>query len=1112
MQYCTVGGTNGDNTPAREGSVIFDNVVGSGNSIFESIISGGIEDNVRVENTSGVLNSFTISNNSIQNNSTVSGNIGVRFAAFNSSNMTGVISGNSFSGNRTDTINCDGANSSQLNITISNNVITRGTGGNNEGNLGINVTAGASGQVTFDVDNNKVGTPDGTTNSSLMNTGINIFGPNTATISGKVRNNVIINRGTGFNGHGIQVAQADNGIVNISVDNNTISNVGLDYGIFVQGGLNTGAAGFIQSAVTNNNVSVLGTALDAIRVRVRNASTGCSRITGNIANQPAASGCALGGAQFPCGLSVSQGNTAIHRLEGGEAGLAAGNPCTSQITTFGTITAVAAGFCTSIPTTALPFELAALTDAAEAVGPHSNAPEGAEYKSLAVSVGEAPEGDQVQKLSHSELLATVSAAIERLSQLGITPLDEARLLSLTFELTDLPGAQIAAIDSSVVRVDETAAGYGWFVDSTPLEDSEFDVLVPNKELQTTELSPASGKMDLLTALMRQLGQVYLQGQSRISNSLRMNLRPLMQPTLSAGVRRLPTKQLRVALSPGTGLKPADALLAQSNKARSTKSAVPEVSSIALIPPTTPRNAAFNLGTDRLAPRQGMLAPAVLALQTGRDVSSYAAMKTVRTAALAPAMSGETINQNLGTIPAGKSVTLTFRVTINTPVTPAGTTQVCNQGTVTADTISPVLTNDPDTAAPNDPTCTTLAQADLEIVSKTGVPSPDVPAGSNITYTVSFRNNGPDAGNNVKVTDAIPANTTFVSVGSLPSGWSRTDTVTPGGTGTLMFEKATVANAETATFTVTVQVGGSVAGGTTISNTASTSSDTPDGTQANNSKTATTNVVSQADLSVTKTDGQATAIPGQPVTYTIVVTNNGPNQVTGATIADTFPAALTGVTFTSVAAGGATGNTASGSGNITDTVSMPNGSSITYTATGTINPAATGSLANTATVTVPSGTTDPVPGNNSATDTDTLTPQGDLSITKTDGTTTEIPGTTATYTITVSNAGPSTATGAVVADTFPGILSGVTFTSVASGGATGNTASGSGSISDTLTLPPGSSVTYTVTGTIDAAATGSLSNTATVTAPGSFTDTNSANNSATDTDTLTPQSDLSITKL
>jgi hypothetical protein len=348
MQYATVAGTNGTSTAAREGSVIFDNALGASNSISDSVISGAVEDNLRVENGSGVLAGFTISNNNIQNNSSASGNIGVRFAAKTTASMTGTISGNTFTGNRTDTINTDAGDTSTLNITISGNTIVRGAP--NDGNLGINVTAGVSGQVTFDVDNNKVGTPDGTTDQSLLNTGINIFAGGTSTMNGKVRNNRVINRGAGVSGSGIRVVQATDSVLNVSVSNNTVSNVGLDYGIQFDGGQNTGATGDTQIGVVNNSVSVLATALDAIRVRARNASSACSRITGNVATHPGASTCTLGGAELPCALSVSQGNTAVHNLEGGALGLAGGNPGTAsnRITTFGTLTTVGSNFCTLI--------------------------------------------------------------------------------------------------------------------------------------------------------------------------------------------------------------------------------------------------------------------------------------------------------------------------------------------------------------------------------------------------------------------------------------------------------------------------------------------------------------------------------------------------------------------------------------------------------------------------------------------------------------------------------------------------------------------------------------------------------------------------------------------
>ncbi|PKN94770.1 MAG: hypothetical protein CVU44_02890 [Chloroflexi bacterium HGW-Chloroflexi-6] len=268
---------------------------------------------------------------------------------------------------------------------------------------------------------------------------------------------------------------------------------------------------------------------------------------------------------------------------------------------------------------------------------------------------------------------------------------------------------------------------------------------------------------------------------------------------------------------------------------------------------------------------------------------------------------------------------------------------------------------------------------------------------------------------------------------------------------------------------------------------------------------TVTYVPPTDLSITKTDGVTNATPGGSVTYTITASNAGPNADPAATVADTFPGILT-ATWTCVGAGGGT-CTAAGSGNINDTVNLPVGGSVTYTVSATISAAATGSLANTATVATSSDVADTTPANNSATDTDTLVPQADLGITKTDGVTTATPGGSVTYTITASNAGPSNAPGSTVADTFPASLT-ATWTCVGAGGGT-CTAAGSGDINDTVNLPAGGSVTYTVSATISPSATGSLSNTAIVTA--SVTDPSPANNSATDTDTLAPQADLSITK-
>src|SRR5260370_69867 len=218
----------------------------------------------------------------------------------------------------------------------------------------------------------------------------------------------------------------------------------------------------------------------------------------------------------------------------------------------------------------------------------------------------------------------------------------------------------------------------------------------------------------------------------------------------------------------------------------------------------------------------------------------------------------------------------------------------------------------------------------------------------------------------------------------------------------------------------------------------------------------------ADLNITVTD--VAAVAGQRDTYTIVVANPGPSDVTGAVITDTFPATLTGVTFTASQNGGASGFTQTGTGNINDTVTMPAGSSITYIAIGTISSSATGTLSDTATVTPPNGVIDPNLANNSATDTDTITFQADLKVTVTDGRSRYVPGQNDTYTIVVTNNGPSDVTGALASDNFPAVFTGVTFTAAQSGGASGFTASGTGNINDTVTMPAASVITYTATGT------------------------------------------------
>ena len=176
----------------------------------------------------------------------------------------------------------------------------------------------------------------------------------------------------------------------------------------------------------------------------------------------------------------------------------------------------------------------------------------------------------------------------------------------------------------------------------------------------------------------------------------------------------------------------------------------------------------------------------------------------------------------------------------------------------------------------------------------------------------------------------------------------------------------------------------------------------------------------ADLSVTVNDGVNTYTPGGTITYTIIVSNNGPNDVTGATFLDNKPSPhVTSWTWSCTPDSGAsctTGPTTSAT-NIMDVVNIPAGKKIVYNVVATISPSAVGNLIDTASITNPAAVPDPNLANNSATDTD-MPPSTDLSISMSDNVTMYTLGGTITYSIQMVNIGPLPVTGALFSDPKP----------------------------------------------------------------------------------------------
>jgi hypothetical protein len=66
------------------------------------------------------------------------------------------------------------------------------------------------------------------------------------------------------------------------------------------------------------------------------------------------------------------------------------------------------------------------------------------------------------------------------------------------QIVDLPGTELGETDGHTVRIDPTAAGWGWFVDRTPRKDTEFTTPGDQGERH---------HMDLLTVLMHEIGHV-----------------------------------------------------------------------------------------------------------------------------------------------------------------------------------------------------------------------------------------------------------------------------------------------------------------------------------------------------------------------------------------------------------------------------------------------------------------------------------------------------------------------------------------------------------------------------------------------------------------------------
>ena len=269
------------------------------------------------------------------------------------------------------------------------------------------------------------------------------------------------------------------------------------------------------------------------------------------------------------------------------------------------------------------------------------------------------------------------------------------------------------------------------------------------------------------------------------------------------------------------------------------------------------------------------------------------------------ISGGTLTDAIGNLAAGGTVTI--HVSAVTPAGYSGT--LADTATATASNNSPASVS---------ASATDIVQAPDLTITKTG--NGPITSPATATFTITVSNTGAGVAYGVSLSDPLPDSATLTwttSVGTISSG-TLTDAI-----GNLA-----------AGATVTIQVSAATAGFS------GTLSDTATATAGNNSPasvSASATIVVQpspstCNLSITKTDGVTSVAAGSDITYTITVTNNGPNTVTGATVSDPLPA---GTTFVSVGGGGTYNPT-------TDTVTYTTGTlaasgTASFTVTVEVNP-------------------------------------------------------------------------------------------------------------------------------------------------------------------------------
>ncbi|WP_449280916.1 DUF7507 domain-containing protein [Leucobacter sp.] len=361
------------------------------------------------------------------------------------------------------------------------------------------------------------------------------------------------------------------------------------------------------------------------------------------------------------------------------------------------------------------------------------------------------------------------------------------------------------------------------------------------------------------------------------------------------------------------------------------------------------------------------------------------------------VTGGEVSCAVGTLAAGASFTRVVTARIDSAF--AGS-RIENTAAVTTTTTDSDPSNDSATAAVE-----VLAPAADLAVTKTLGTDPVV-AGQPVEYTIAVENRGPAEAVAAALADELPPALSEVSASTDLGECAETG-------GTVSCDFGTL----TASGTATVRVSGLLAASATgeLSNTAEVLSGTADPDTANNTSTATAEILAVSDLSIAKTGSPATASNGDTVEYTVLVRNTGPSDAAGVVVTDPIPGDLQYVAGSCATPAG-TCRFADGT-LVFSLGALGAGRTAELAYSATVDAAAPDErIVNTATVSHDG--TDPEPSNDEASYTLNVDAAADVSLTKTADPATAAAGGTVTFEIVARNAGPGASRNLELSDAVP----------------------------------------------------------------------------------------------